>query len=50
MGVGVEVLLTEKKFQKIWGGDIGVFGAPHAPNRGLSGVGKRYTSSYDHDL
>ena len=27
----------------------GVFGAPHAPTRGSHGVGKRYTSSYDHD-
>ena len=31
------------------GGDFGVFGAPHAPTRGSRGVGKRYTSSYDHD-
>ena len=27
----------------------GEFGAPHAPTRGSRGVGKRYTSSYDHD-
>ena len=32
------------------GADFGVFGAPHAPTRGSRGVGKRYTSSYDHDL
>ena len=32
------------------GGDFGVFGAPHAPTRGSHGVGKRYTSSYDHDM
>ena len=31
------------------GVDFGVFGAPHAPTRGSRGVGKRYTSSYDHD-
>ena len=31
-------------------GDFGVFGAPHAPTRGSRGVGKRYTSSYDHDM
>ena len=30
------------------GGDFGVFGAPHA--RGSRGVGKRCTSSYDHDM
>ena len=30
--------------------DFGVFGAPHAPTRGSRGVGKRYTSSYDHDM
>ena len=28
--------------KKIWGGDFGVFGA--------RGVGKRYTSSYGHDM
>ena len=28
----------------------GVFGAPHAPTRGSRGVGKQYTSSYDHDM
>ena len=37
-----------------WGGvewgDFGVFGAPHAPTRGSRGVGKQYTSSYDHDM
>ena len=27
-----------------------VFGAPHAPTRGSRGVGKRCTSSYDHDM
>ena len=32
------------------GGDFGVFGAPHAPARGSRGVGKQYTSSYDHDM
>ena len=32
------------------GGDFGVFGAPYAPTRGSRGVGKRYTSSYDHDM
>ena len=31
------------------GGDFGVFGAPHTPTRGSRGVGKQYTSSYDHD-
>ena len=39
--------------QKIYfsgGGDFGVFGAPHAPTRGSRGVGKQYTSSYDHDM
>ena len=30
-------------------GDFGVFGAPHARTRGSCGVGKRYTSSNDHD-
>ena len=38
-------------FVFFWGGgDFGVFGVPHAPTRGSRGVGKRYTSSYDHDL
>ena len=37
-------------FKNVPGGDFGVFGAPHAPTRGSRGVGKRYTSSYDHDL
>ena len=32
------------------GGDFGVFGVLHAPTRGSRGVGKRYTSSYDHDM
>ena len=32
------------------GGHFGVFGAPHAPTRGSRGVGKQYTSSYDHDM
>ena len=32
------------------GGDFGVFGAPHAPTWGSRGVGKQYTSSYDHDM
>ena len=32
------------------GGDFGVFGVPHAPTRGSRGVGKQYTSSYDHDM
>ena len=41
---------TKFFFQKCsWGADFGVFGAPH-PTRGARGVGKRYTSSYDHDL
>ena len=39
---------TKKYFSG--GGDFGVFGAPHAPTRGSRGVGKRYTSSYDHDM
>ena len=43
-------LKTQKKQKKIGGGDFGVFGAPHAPTRGSRGVGKRYTSSYDHDM
>ena len=54
--------LTEKQFfakkcswglktpNKKKGGDFGVFGARHAPTRGSRGVGKRYTSSYDHDM
>ena len=65
VGGGVE-FLTEKKCSAkkcSWGpkthanknlffggGDFGVFGAPHAPTRGSRGVGKRYTSSYDHDM
>ena len=32
------------------GGGGGDFGAPHAPTRGSRGVGKQYTSSYDHDM
>ena len=61
-GGGVEYL-TKKKFplrnvpgvlkrqKKLGGGgDFGVFGAPHAPTRGSHGVGKRYTSSYGHDM
>ena len=36
-------------FKNVLGGDFGVSGAPHAPTRGSRGVGKRYTSSYDHD-
>ena len=32
------------------GGGGGILGAPHAPTRGSRGVGKRYTSSYDHDI
>ena len=32
------------------GGDFGVLGTPHAPTRGSRGVGKRYTSSYGHDM
>ena len=32
------------------GGGGGVFGAPYAPTRGSRGVGKQYTSSYDHDM
>ena len=34
----------------VGGGDFGVFWAPHAPTRGSRGVGKRYTSSHDHDM
>ena len=37
------------KRTQLFGGDFGVFGAPHAPTRGSCGVGKRYTSFYDHD-
>ena len=36
--------------KRMHGGGVGVFGAPHAPARGSRGVGKRYTSSYDHDM
>ena len=44
-------LFFSKMFLGFWnGGDFGVFGAPHAPTRGSRGVGKRYTSSYDHDM
>ena len=39
-----------QKKKNFGGGDFGVFGAPHAPNRGSRGVRKRYTSSYDHDM
>ena len=39
-----------KRMQNWGGGDFGVFGAPHAPTRGSHGVGKQYTSSYDHDM
>ena len=57
-GGGGEVeFLTENKisankcsFFSGGGGNFGVFGAPHAPTRGARGVGKRYTSSYDHDM
>ena len=60
-GGGVEFLTGNVFFaKKCWwglktqnkkgGGDFGVFGAPHAPTRGLRGVGKRYTTSYDHDM
>ena len=36
---------------QIWGGgDFGGIWGAHAPTRGSRGVGKRYTSSYDHDL
>ena len=31
------------------GGGLGVIGVPHGHTRGSRGVGKRYTSSYDHD-
>ena len=41
---------TKNYFSGGGGGDFGVFGAPHAPTRGSRGVGKRYTSSYDHDM
>ena len=37
-------------FYRGGGADFGVLGAPHAPTRGSRGVGKRYTSSYDHDM
>ena len=40
----------KQKFIFRGGEDFGVFGAPHAPTRGSRGVGKRYTSSYDHDM
>ena len=47
-------LKTQKKKKKKYffggGGGVGVFGAPHAPTRGSRGVGKQYTSSYDHDM
>ena len=32
------------------GGGFWGFGAPHALTRASRGVGKRYTSSYDHDM
>ena len=32
------------------GGGLGCLGRPHAPTRGSRGVGKQYTSSYDHDM
>ena len=32
------------------GGRFWGVGAPHSPTRGSYGVGKRYTSSYDHDM
>ena len=41
---------SETHAKKMGGGDFGVFGAPHAPTRGSRGVGKLYTSSYDHDM
>ena len=44
------VLKRMHKKKILGGGDFGVFGAPHAPTRGSCGVGKRYTSSYDHDM
>ena len=50
-GGGGEFLVTVIYFIFIFfseGGNIGVFGGPHA--RGSRGVGKRYTSSYDHDM
>ena len=39
-----------KRKKKTLRGDFGVFGAPHAPTRRSRGVGKRYTSSYHHDM
>ena len=45
---GVLKRMQTKNFRG--GGDFGVFGAPHAPTRGSRGVGKQYTSSYDHDM
>ena len=35
--------------QNFFGGQ-GDFGAPDDPTRGSRGVGKRFTSSFDHDL
>ena len=42
-------LKTHAQNNLFFGGG-GDFGAPHAPTRGSRGVGKRYTSSYDHDM
>ena len=47
---GVLKRMQTKNYFSGGGGDFGVFGAPHAPTRGSRGVGKRYTSSYDHDM
>ena len=41
---------SETHTQNFFLGGGGDFGVPHAPTRGSRGVGKRYTSSYDHDL
>ena len=46
---GSETHAKKKQFSG-GGGGFGVFGAPHAPTRGSRGVGKRYTSSFDHDM
>ena len=44
------VFFFPTKFFGGGGGDFGVFGAPHAPTRGSSGVGKQYTYDHDHDM
>ena len=49
-GPNISDFFFPTKFFGGGGGDFGVFGAPHAPTRGSRGVGKQYTSSYDHDM